>query len=342
MTRSYQRLVLSMILLVALSACGEDDHSSSGPSGDPSPGCERTAAEPGRRELELMSGGQLRRYVLYIPRSVAAGVPAPLVLDFPAYSPMQLEEAFSGFTQPDRNGVIKAEEVGAVVVTPEPIGGDGALRAWNLTGRAVGFPDDQRFVADLLVDVGARTCIDRKQILAMGFAVGGVMAALVSCNAEVDIAALVSVAGPYDPPSCARVEPLPVLAYHGTDDPLLPFAGGIGPHVPMLNLGPQTAVGIAGIVPYLVGATRSAQAWSARNGCMGGPETTSVAPTVTHQTWSDCVGNGAVELYVTDGAGHTWPGTLGMDEFVDLLGPTTKAIIANDLIWDFFRAHVHR
>jgi len=229
--------------------------------------------------------------------------------------------------------------VGAVVITPEPIGGDGSLRTWNFTGEAAGFPDDRRFVVDLLADAGSRACIDRNQVLVMGFAVGGVMASLVTCDDEIPVAALVSVSGPYDPPQCARTRPVPVLAFHGTADPLLPFEGGAGPNVGLLGLGPKTVAGLVGIVPYLVGAPNAARAWSARNGCTAEPEVSAVAPTVSRQVWSGCDAGGAVELYVTEGAGHTWPGSNGMDDLIPLLGPTTDAIQANDVIWDFFRAH---
>jgi polyhydroxybutyrate depolymerase len=278
--------------------------------------------------------------VLYVPVNLEAGKPAPLVLDLPAYSPAELEEAFSEYTRPREDGTVKADEVGAVVVTPEPMGGAGALRTWNFTGDAPGFPDDQLFFADLLADVGARTCIDRNRVLATGFAVGGVMAALVACNPDFGIAALATISGPYDPPSCARDAPLPVVAFHGTADPLLPFDGGPGPNVPLLGLSPETVSGLVGIVPDLVGAPSSARAWAEHDRCASEPETSSPAPTVTRASWGGCAPGGAVDLYVIEGAGHTWPGSHGMDGLVSLLGPTTAAIEASDVLWDFFLAHV--
>lgn len=317
--------------------------SSGPPASDPTPGCAAdapSAAPPGRTEITLTSGGADRRYVLYHPGGLDPDQPAPLVLDFPAYSPAATEEAFSGFTQTaDDESMSKADEVGAVVVTPEPIGGEGALRAWNLTGDAPGFPDDMGFVRDLLADVGERTCVDRGRTLAMGFAVGGVMAARVACEPDLGIAVLVSVAGPYRPPECQRTAPLPVLAFHGTEDPLLPLTGGVGPNVPKLNLSAVTTAGLAGIVPHLVGAQASAEAWAERGGCDPRPRRSEVAPGVTRERWTGCDDGAASELYVTEGAGHTWPGSRGMDGLVGLLGPTTDAIVANDIIWDFFGDH---
>jgi polyhydroxybutyrate depolymerase len=39
-------------------------------------------------------------------------------------------------------------------------------------------------------------------------------------------------------------------------------------------------------------------------------------------------------LYVIDGGGHTWPGSID----VARLGATTHEIYATDEIWDFFQA----
>jgi polyhydroxybutyrate depolymerase len=334
--------LLVLVVTLSLAACSGDDGAggATGVASDPSPGCEAAPAAAGRSEVLLESGGQTRRYVLYVPAGLEDGQPAPLVLDVPAYSPAELEEQFSELTTPREDGTVKADEVGAVVVTPDPIGGDGFLRTWNFTGDAPGYPDDQLFFADVLADVGERTCIDRNRVLATGFAVGGVMAAIVACNPDFGIAALATVSGPYDPPSCAREAPLPVVAFHGTADPLLPFDGGAGPNVPLLGLTPATIAGLVGIVPDLVGARGSVRAWAERDGCAAEPETTAIGTGVTRESWRDCAAGGAVDLYVIEDAGHTWPGSRGMDDLVSLLGPTTAAVEATDILWDFFVARV--
>ena len=46
-----------------------------------------------------------------------------------------------------------------------------------------------------------------------------------------------------------------------------------------------------------------------------------------------------VVLYVIDGGEHTWPGSNGMAALTDLLGPVSNAVVANDVIWEFFTAH---
>ena len=78
-------------------------------------------------------------------------------------------------------GKCPADEFGAVVVTPEPVNGAGALLTWNYVGTE-GWTDDVAFVDDVLDDVEATTCIDPDRVLATGFAVGGVFASIVTCE----------------------------------------------------------------------------------------------------------------------------------------------------------------
>jgi polyhydroxybutyrate depolymerase len=43
-----------------------------------------------------------------------------------------------------------------------------------------------------------------------------------------------------------------------------------------------------------------------------------------------------VVLIAIENGGHTWP---GMEPIVKMLGPSTKDISANDLMWEFFQRH---
>ena len=84
------------------------------------------------------------------------------------------------------------------------------------------------------------------------------------------------------------------------------------------------------------------QQWIAANGC---PEKGSVIhlpqgiddPTsVTRTTWGPGKSGSEVVLYTIEGGGHTWPGRI---PFLKLLGPSTTAISANDVMWAFFTRH---
>jgi polyhydroxybutyrate depolymerase len=43
-----------------------------------------------------------------------------------------------------------------------------------------------------------------------------------------------------------------------------------------------------------------------------------------------------VILVKIEGGGHTWPGRTAP---IKMLGPSTADVIANDVIWEFFRRH---
>lgn len=314
----------------APSASGGD-----GADGAASAGCAGEPLPAGRSVVTVESGGIDRSYVRYVPEGLAAGAPAPVVLDLTAYSPASLQESFSQFTQADADGVVKADEVGAVVVTPEPVNGVGLL-TWNYVGTP-GWTDDQQFVTDLLDDVEAAACTDPDRVLVMGFAVGGVFGSIVACEQADRFAALVTVAGLYRPEDCAPSAPLPVLSFHGTGDRFVPFDGSVGSGAGGLGLSPETTAGLA-FMAGRDGAVESSRAWAEGDGCETEPTEEPVADGVTRQVWGGCDDGVAVELYVIDGGEHTWPGSDGMSAYEALLGPVSDAVDANDVIWSFFEA----
>lgn len=303
-----------------------------------SSGCRAEALEPGRTEVTVRSGGRDRTYVRYVPEGLAARQPAPLIVDFPAYSPASLEESFSGFTKPDKAGRVKADGVGAVVVTPEPVNGAGALLTWNYVG-TTGWTDDQLFVTDLLDHVEDTACIDPDRVLATGFAVGAVFASITACEQAERFAALATVSGLYSPAGCNPTKALPVLSFHGTGDRFIPFDGSVGSGAAGLGLSPETTSGLI-FMASRKGARASSAAWADHDGCRMNAEDEPVADGVTREIWSGCDSASTVELYVIDGGEHTWPGSNGMVALEGLLGPVSDDIVATDVIWDFFDAHV--
>ena len=353
----HRRVVALVAMAFALAACASGSGGQAGPvtpvsrtggatgtsartsttstSEPKSTGCAAsTGPARGRSDETVRSSGRDRGYVRYVPPGLDASKPAPLVIDFTAYSPASLEESFSSFTKPDAAGEVKADDVGAVVVTPEPVNGEGLL-TWNIDHTA-GWSDDQRFVADLVDDVASHICIDPGRVLAMGFAIGAVMASTVACERPELVTVVATVSGLWDPPGCDPGRAVPVISFHGTGDHFLPFDGGVGDRVPVLGLSAETTTGLVAMASR-PGAAETSAAWAARNGCDRAPTEKAVAPTVTRRAWSGC--DADVELYVIGGGSHTWPGSDGMGAYEGLLGPVSDAVGANDVIWDFFTAH---
>lgn len=349
-------LVGAAAFTLIMAGCGGSDDAGSNPgsdsvgstaSGDTSTsGCEAKQPDPGESTVTITSGGRERSYLRYIPNggdgdARTTGDASPLVLDFPAYSPAEMETEFSGFTKPDSDGKILADEVGAVVVTPEPVNGAGALLTWNYVGTE-GWTDDTQFVADVLDDVEAVACIDTDRVLATGFAVGGVFASIVTCELPERIAVLATVSGLYDPEGCPADAAKPVVSFHGTGDRFIPFDGSIGSGPANLGLSAETTAGLTFMLDR-PGALDSSTSWAERAGCEaqptdepGGPDAGSK---VTRRVWPGCDGGLDVELYEIDGAEHSWPGSVGMSAYEGLLGPVPTEIDATGVIWDFFEVH---
>jgi len=108
-----------------------------------------------------------------------------------------------------------------------------------------------------------------------------------------------------------------VIAFHGTDDKLVPFEGG--------------PVGDLRAPPV----EDSLQQWAEHDECTSGPQDERVSDHVRLRRYDDCAGGATVELYAVEGGGHTWPGAT-----IDVpLGATTHEISATDLMWAFFEAH---
>lgn len=332
-------LLLSIALLGACSTSGSSGSgpTSTSPDGTRSIGCDAGPIPAGRTVHPLAVGDVQRSYIRYVPKGLEQGKPAPLIIDVTPYSPASLEEGFSGFTKPDADGRIKADDVHAVVVTPEPTNGAGALLTWNYVGTK-GWSDDRAFFDQLLSRVGAIACIDPQRVLLTGFAVGGVMASIVACHESERVAVLATVSGLYDPSDCHPKRPIPVISFHGTGDQFIPFEGGVGPGAAKLGLTPETTSGLT-FMATRPGAVASSTAWAAHDGCASKPTSATVSKELEHLVWPGCRSGGAVELYVIAGGQHTWPGSNGMGSVESLLGPSNDAVDATDVIWDFFLRH---
>ena len=315
----------------------------------------------------MTSGGVQRSYRLYVPSSYDASAPLPLVLNFHGYgSNAQEQEDYTGLAA-------LAESHGFVLVTPD---GTGTPRHWYIFGNSEpGYVDDIAFVEDLIDEVSSSVCIDQSHIYATGISDGAVLSSQLGCKSN-RIAAIAPVAGsPYSDPLCHSAGPVPIIAFHGTDDAYVPFdiVGSIGqtPNTAFieglfeglmsLNLGAFVsshsstmtltpgifaASDVHNAASYNLSLTpRTATPslsvrgnmhdWAVHNGCDLTLHSQRIAEDVVLESYTNCDDNADVFLYVIEGGGHTWPGAVN----VPRLGPTTHSIDASELIWAFFASH---
>ena len=157
------------------------------------------------------------------------------------------------------------------------------------------------------------------------------------------IAAAAPVSGIVLPPTCDRERAVPAVIFHGTEDPIVAYDGGLGPGAeglpapgePGETLGEQDEDERELTESFLAGAEASAAAWAAGNGCPGAEPT---AEAVTDDVDRLDYGCG-VELYRVVGGGHTWPGSSFDLAIGDIVGPVTMSIDANEIMWAFFQDH---
>ena len=304
--------LVTAIAVIAAAACKEEP----APTATTSPASAQADCiagrphEPGSSPGTLTSGGLERQYILHVPTSYTGDDATPLVVNLHGHGSNAAEQAFySGLP-------VKAEEEGFIVVTPQ---GTGAEPHWNFTTVEAGAPNDVAFISDLLDTLESELCIDPSRVYAAGISNGAAMTVTLACFLSDRIAAIAPVAGLFFFPGCPSIRPVPVIAFNGTDDKLVPFEGG--------PVGDSTVR-----VPAV---EDSLQQWAEQNGCTSGPQDERVSDHVRLRRFEGCAEGATVELYAVEGGGHTWPGAS-----IDIpLGATTHEISATDLMWAFFEAH---
>jgi polyhydroxybutyrate depolymerase len=252
----------------------------------------------------LHAGGLDRSYRLHVPAGAASAAGLPVVLNFHGLGSAAVEQEFY-------SGLVPLSDAeGFVLVTPD---GTGSPRGWAIGAVNNGAADDLAFVDVLLDTLERELCIDPARVYATGMSNGAFFSSLLGCIRPERIAAIAPVAGVawYDSVSCGR--PIPVLAFHGVLDTVVPYEEGM----------------IFGVIPY-AGAEANAAGWAAHNGCDPSPSTVALTEHVERLEYEGCAAETAL-ITVEDG-GHTWPGAIP----VARLGPTTTEISAAAMIWAFF------
>ena len=274
----------------------------------------------------VVSSGEDREYLLYVPRDYDPAKPAPLVISL--HGAMN----WPGFQQEITQWNSLADQAGFIVVYPAGTGT--GPRIWDMRGwsNPARMPD-VRFIADLLDKLEKTYSIDKRRIYVNGLSNGGGMAFVLSCTLSSRIAAIGAVAAAQLLPFtwCKDTTPVPMMAIHGDVDEIVPYGGGkvwIAP-VPFPS------------VPQWVAS------WASRNRCSPTPVESQAARDVLRLEYRDCAGNATVVLYTVQGGGHQWPGGRPVPAWLDLemrlfgtpLGRRTESIDAAKELWAFFREH---
>ena len=236
-----------------------------------------------------------------IPPSYTGRVPLPVVIDLHGWS-----EPASFQVQVSQLGAYGATHR-FITITPQ-VAEPALVWRLGLHGR------DVAFMGALLHTVDTTLCVDRNRVFVTGYSWGAFLTSSLVCVYASQIAAVAPVAGIQDPAGCRPSRPVPVVAFHGTADPFVPYDGEVGKAALKLEApdGSHRTLGqvLGKKAAKIKGPTipQNAAAWARRNGCAPTPSDRKVASDVTLITYA-CPKGDDVELYRVSGGGHAWPGS---------------------------------
>ena len=266
--------------------------------------------------------GHRRVVIVHLPNGYSGAGRVPLVLNMHGSGSTAAEqEAFTGMDA-------TADAEGFIVAYPQALLPDRSGFDWNVPGvsRIGDRPvpkdaaNDVDFLTRLVGILEQRYCIDPSRVYATGFSGGARISSQLACDASNTFAAVAPVSGLRHPTPCPATRPVPIIALHGTADPVDPYGGH-------------------GQAYWTYSVPQAAADWARQDRCS--PSGTShVGAGFTLVVYDGCGDGSAVELYSITGEGHEWPGGPPLRrKLTRVLGPQSSAVDADTTMWMFFAAH---
>ncbi len=317
--------------VLTLSACGQGSASSSTAVAGPATtvaattggrGC-GTPTPAGSTTIATTIGGHLRTAIVHVPTGYTGTTEVPLVLNLHGSGGTALaQEAFTGMDA-------TADADGFLVAYPQGLIPAGTGYDWNVPGEPLlggaavpaDAPDDVAFLTGLVHTLAARYCVDPGRVYATGFSGGARLTSQLACDASSTFAAVAPVSGVRFPTPCPTTRPVPLVAFHGTADPVDPYDGH-------------------GQAYWTYSVPTAVRDWAVHNGCAAAPTMKEAATGADLTQYPGCADGADVALYTLVGEGHEWPGGPHLRRALTReLGPQSDAVDANTVIWAFFAAH---
>lgn len=245
--------------------------------------CEGKSIMPGFFDLSLTSSGDKRNYRVHIPNGYSGSTALPVIIALHGYT-----ESVDNFTQVTHfeEAADKHQFISVFPAGVAPFGVPG----WNAgsccgTAQLQGTPDVQ-FIRDLIDQLEADYCVDKKRIYASGFSNGGMLSHRLACELSDRIAAIGAVSGTMAIDMCQPTRSVPVLHLHGTGDLVVGYDPGT----------------VAKSVPDTING------WVGRNLCGMATSIVYTQGKVQCERHHGCSEGADVELCTIDGGSHEWPG----------------------------------
>jgi polyhydroxybutyrate depolymerase len=323
--------LFAALALASFTGCSDDASSKTMPEQEESDGggstaprftCTGKMGSKGEHVLNVATVDGPRTAYLHVPETYDPSVGAMLVFGFHALGrSAQLAKAVSGMDA-------LSDSRGFLMVNPEGLLGSGAdsdLQAWN-AGICCGEHDDKAFVRAMIESMSKDFCIDPKRVYSTGMSMGGMFSYRLACELSDTIAAIAPVgAGMLVQPitDCHPSRPVPVLHIHGTNDPAVPYSGGLDGAGHGFDWPP---------------VAEEMALWQNLNGCTGESETVYAQGDARCEEWSACKQGSHVQLCTIEGGGHTYPG-LPPALFPAEFGKVSADLAASEWIISFFERH---
>lgn len=265
----------------------------------------------------IISSGERRKYLLYVPPSYDPTTPTPLVITIHGFAQWPANQRdVSGWNA-------LADEHGFIVVYPAGTKFPRRWRAYGLFSQPEELSIDVTFISDLIDKLESEYNIDPTRIYVNGLSNGGGMSYLLACKLAERIAAIGTVAGAHLYPlnECRPTYTVPLIAFHGTADRIVPYYGGQSKH----------SGDIFPVVPDWIAQ------YAAHNGCNAAPVELPARGEVTGIKYIHCNQDAEVHFYTIHDGGHSWPGGGALPKAI--VGHTTHDIDATRTMWDFFKQY---
>ena len=247
---------------------------------------------------QLTSAGGARSYRLFVPPQYDGSMRLPVVLELHGSGGNAEGQARTSGLR------MLATREGFLVASLQAPAATG--NRWNVPVTA-DRPDDVEYVSDVIDDIAALVCADLSRVYATGFSGGARMSSLLACRLNSRIAAIAPMAGLRWPAPCDG-RPIPVLTFHGLDDPQNTYAGGVAS---------RGAEWRESVPDALAG-------WAGYNGCDGESIFEDPAGPLSTIRYTNCRDDVDVRLVRIDGLRHEW----ARDE-----------VDATAEMWAFFRGY---
>lgn len=280
---------------------------------------------PGNYKSLMKHNGLNRTFRFYIPRSCTFKREQPLVFLLHGGGGRGL-----GMENLTQHGFNELSEIEGFI----PVYPDGYGKRWN-DGRKENIVDDVGFITTLIDYFDNKFNIDRKRVYSSGISNGSFMSYRLALDAPDKFAAIAPVVGCMSENQSKLIprEPVPVLAIIGTDDPMIPWKGGLITVLFWSRFGKS------------ISAEDTIKYWVKHNKCFPKAEE-SLLPDIDPcdgtrvrvKTFKPMPGGKPVIFYTIEHCGHTWPGGRQYGGKW-LIGKTCRDIDANKVIWEFFKKH---